>query len=259
MKNLLKMFQICLFSFFFIVNPVEGTDNTSFKEILIVRGNENYPPNEMKIKGHLVGVHIDLIKEVAAILKLKVVFKSVPWARAVNMLKYGEADAITYFGKNLEREGFAYYFDGNITSRTENAFIVLKNREKEFKYSGSLKKLEPYRIGTLRGYMYGPVFENATYLKKYASDKMDQILNLLITQKIEFAIVDVNGIKYTYRQTGILDKFVFLQPPASNVPNYLGFSKARKHQQLAKKFSEAINSFKKTAKYQQILKKYGLE
>jgi polar amino acid transport system substrate-binding protein len=257
-KSLIKV-QICLFSLLFIINPLEGTSDTTHKEILIVRGNGNYPPNEMEINGHLVGVHIDLIKEVSAILKHKVVFKSVPWKRAVNMLKYGAADAITFFGKNPEREKFTYYFDGNITSITENAFVVLKNREKEIKYSGAIKEFESYRIGTLRGYLYGPAFDSATYLKKHIVDKMDQLLNLLIAQRIDLGIVYKDGIKYTYQQTGFLDNVTFLQPPASYVPNYLGFSKARKHQQLAKKFSEAMEAFKKTVIYQKILKKYGLE
>ncbi len=93
----------CLIILFLFSNLVVNAETTGLQELLIVCGDENYPPNEMKINGQLVGVHIDLIKEIAAILKIKVVFGRYPWARAVNMLKTGEADAITYFSRNSER------------------------------------------------------------------------------------------------------------------------------------------------------------
>jgi polar amino acid transport system substrate-binding protein len=42
-------------------------------------------------------------------MHIKVVFETYPWLRAINMLKKGQADAISYMGKSVEREDFAYF------------------------------------------------------------------------------------------------------------------------------------------------------
>ena len=52
-----------------------------------MRGDDDYPPNEMEVDGKLTGIHIDVVRAVAENLGLKIVFKSVPWDRAVEMIQ----------------------------------------------------------------------------------------------------------------------------------------------------------------------------
>ena len=69
---------------------------TAFAEKLsIVRGDGDYPPYEMILDGKLKGVHVDLVKRVAAKLDFKVEFESVPWSRAVAMI---EAHCFSAYG-----------------------------------------------------------------------------------------------------------------------------------------------------------------
>ena len=94
--------------------------------IVVVRGDENYPPNEMLINDKLVGIHIDLTREVAASMNLNINYISVPWKRAVRLVQKGSVDAISYLDKTPEREEFAIFNDGNIISSYNFVFIILK-------------------------------------------------------------------------------------------------------------------------------------
>ncbi len=160
------------------------------QRLLIVRVDANYPPYEMVVDGKLTGLHIDLVYAVAKQLDTKVKFKSVPWNRAIKMVKNGNADAITYIGKTPEREGFISYNDGNILSSSAYGFITLKSKEGKIKYNGDIKSMRKYKIGVQRGYSYGTDFDNAKYLKRHAVDKVNQMLNLLSKGRIDLAVVD---------------------------------------------------------------------
>ncbi len=228
-------------------------------ELLIVRGDNQYPPYEMIIDNKLVGFHIDIVTEIALILKIKITYESIPWKRAILMLKYGEADAITYISKTLERENFIYFYKGNILSETKSAFIALKDKEKEIEYTGNHEDLRSYTILVLRGFHYGKSFDKIRFKKKYKMNNWERLPKLIMSKKYDLAIVDVQNFIHTYNQTDFYKETTFLHPPVSTLSYYIGFSKAKGHEQLAKKFSKTLELFKKTAKYDSLLKKYDLE
>ncbi|WP_019614869.1 substrate-binding periplasmic protein [Psychromonas ossibalaenae] len=67
------------------------------ESLLIVRSARSNPPQEIITSDNkMTGLHIDIIYTIAGILKIKIEFISVPWKRAIRMMKNGEADAITY-------------------------------------------------------------------------------------------------------------------------------------------------------------------
>lgn len=53
----------------------------------------------MVVDGVLTGFHIELVQEAARYIDLDVRFESLPWNRDIEMLKKGDADAITYMAK----------------------------------------------------------------------------------------------------------------------------------------------------------------
>ncbi len=84
---------------------------------MVTRGGDGfYPPYDMVIDNTLTGFHIDLINAVADQLQITITFETYPWKRAVEMLKNGKVDAVTYMSKTAEREQFGYFFDGNVLS-----------------------------------------------------------------------------------------------------------------------------------------------
>ncbi len=249
MKRILFVILSIIITFSFNNNKSIG------EELLVVRVAANYPPYEMTVDGKLTGLHIDLVYAIAKRLDLKVKFRSVPWKRAIAMIENGKADAITYVGKTDEREGFIYYDDGNILSTSNYGFITLKSRSNEIQFNGDLRSMNKYKIGVQRGYSYGNDFDQATYLKKHVVNKMNQLITLMKIGRVDLAVLD----EPEYLQNrNKWSNFTFLKPVITNRNFYIGFSKAKKHEKLTKKFAKEMKMLKQLKEYQEILTKYKL-
>jgi len=250
-------------SFFIIINIIFIVTISSAselpKKIIIAKGNGQYPPYEMTVNKELVGFHIELIKSVASIMGIEVVFEKYPWKRAVSLFKNGEVDAISYFSKTSQRLKYTYYFEENIVSKINNAFVILKNRKDEIQFNGDLKALKGFVIGVQSGFKYGDTFDLANYLEKYEVKHFEQVETLLRKKRIDLGIIQIVRFKEFYKGTDVLDDYIFLEPPVVSNANYIGFSKKRNHLKLAKAFAKEMASFKKTKQFQKLLVKYGID
>jgi len=265
------IYHIKTVSFFFCISamciiaviskPLYAEKNTvsTDQPILIVRGDGEYPPYEMTRNGVLEGFHIEMIQKTAERLNIKTQIKSVPWKRALKMMENGEADAITYIGKTPEREKYVYFSDGNILSSVKMSFIILSENKAKIPYSGKLEDLSQYTILTIRGFIYGEKFDNASYLTKYNVDSYRQIEKMLMMKRYQVAIVNVDDFTSSAMGTGSLNHFYFLSPNVSEINNYIGFSKSRNRKDLAALFAAEMIRFKESDSYAQLLKKYKLK
>jgi polar amino acid transport system substrate-binding protein len=251
------------------------------QQLLVVHADGFFPPNEMVEGEQVRGVHIDLIQAAADKLGVTVVFRSYPWKRAMIMLQRGElrcwrqavaplvwkramimlqrgeADAITYMGKTTAREQFGIFVEGNLLSRTHNGFFALKDQASKISYSGDLQTLRGHTIGAIRGRAYFAEFDQAKFLQK-DDGALDEgaLLKKLITGRVDLAIGSVSRMRYVAQNLNVADKIVFLQPYAPPINNYLVFSKAKNHEQLARRFAGAMEGVKKSGSYPEILKRY---
>jgi polar amino acid transport system substrate-binding protein len=237
------------------VNPAPALESGT---ILIVRGDENYPPYEMTEQEVLTGFHVELVQKVAEQLNIPVQFQSVPWNRALSMMEKGEADAITYIGKTPEREKFTYFLEGNILSVTRQELIVLESKKAAIQYTGDLQALSSYRIGIQSGYSYGEAFNAADYLKKDEVKTKEQLSEMLALNRLDLIAVNYDEYK-TDLQQGLFKDTTYLKPDLNSSDNYIGFSKVKNRGDLAQRFADALTAFKQTDEYQQLLSKYGLE
>jgi len=226
------------------------------EELLIVRGDGQYAPFEFTQNNKLVGLHIDMINNVATQANIKVSFKSYPWKRAMSMVENGEADAITYLGRRPEREKYTYYFKGNVLSYTRNHFVISRSRDIE--YNGDLRDLSGYRIGIVRGFMYGDEFSEADYIKKYRVNKREQMLAMLSKGRLDVALLNPLKLRTRFVEHENFSSIKVLEPPLTELPNYLGFSKPRKRRDIGEAFSKYMAEFKRSTHYTALLKKYGV-
>ena len=117
------------------------------KELLIVRGEDEYIPYEIKkANGEYEGIYIEVLKEVLKSQNIKFKIKDYPWGRALEMIKKGKADAITTPFKNKERESFLYFPNAPLAYE-ETVFFTYKGSS--IKYNGDLKSLTKYGIGKI--------------------------------------------------------------------------------------------------------------
>ncbi len=226
-------------------------------ELLIVRGDGQYAPYEFTQNDELVGFHIDLIQKVAEQANIEITFKSYPWKRSLHMFKIGEADAITYLGKNPEREEFTYYLEDNILSYVHNSFVVPKYSK--IKYEGNLENLIGYEIGVVRGFMYGDAFANADYLTTHEVNRREHMVAMINRGRLDAGLLNPLKLRNKFTETDQLEGLKVLEPPLRGIANYLGFSKSRKREEIGTLFSKHMAEFKKTSEFKTLLKEYGLE
>ncbi|GAB6098030.1 hypothetical protein JCM14469_42840 [Desulfatiferula olefinivorans] len=230
--------------------------------LLVVRPCGSWPPWEIVSEnGDLTGVHIELVTEAARALNLSVTIETYPWKRAIEMLKDGQADAITYMTKTEERKHYGVFVDGNALSASQIGFFVLHRNYDDIRFNGDLGSLAGYTIGTCRGYSYEEGFDTADYLTK-DDGAIDEkaLLQKLMAKRFKIAVGYVNDIKYNAKQMGLSQQITFLKPfLADRRVVYLVFSKARHHDALARRFADAMVAFKTSPAYRELLDRYGAD
>lgn len=234
--------------------------STEKEKMVLVKGFA-YPPYHLTTEKGQEGLFIEIIEAAASMLNMDIAYKLNPWSKCLSMMKRGEADAMMPLFKTEERAEFMYFYDDNILAYENNSFVILKEKEKDIKYTGDLQEMKPYRIGIMQDYSYGEAFDGADFLLKvkFRSDIEGILLRKLIEKKVHVIIGDPLVINYIALKTGVLDKITSLNPPVLNEPLYIAFSKPRSRKDLAEDFANALKKFKATKEYKEIVHKYGLE
>ena len=97
--------KIIVFLFFTIAIFMHAS--TAAKKMLVVC--EEYPPYQYSENGKIVGIHKDIVEEAAKNLGIKLEIISVPWPRALQMVKTWKADGIFSIFKTKEREEYLWF------------------------------------------------------------------------------------------------------------------------------------------------------
>ena len=232
------------------------TNKSSAADLVVLRGNEDYPPDEMHIDGELTGFNIELIQNVARSISLSVEFESVPWKRAIKMLEKGERDAISYFSKNPTRDKYAIFLSGNILSETNYHFIANNNRQKEIHYNGNIKNLSQYAIGIQRGYYYGETFNKENFPNQFEFNSVNQLKNSLLKNRIDLAILTMEEYQDRINNNDFTS-ITILYPALDASINYLAFSKVRNTNKHAELFAKAMEIYKTSEDYIALKNKYN--
>ncbi|MBU1342730.1 MAG: transporter substrate-binding domain-containing protein [Proteobacteria bacterium] len=251
MKKYVKQILLCSLLLIALACPVQAAE-----KLIIVRGQDFPPYHYLDEKGVEKGFEIEIIIEVARLLGTTVSFKQYPWSRCINMVEKGYADAMMNLFKTKNRETFLH-FDDSILCYETNTFFTLKTTN--LSYSGDIKTMTAYKIGTIRNYSYGKRFDAVHFPLNYQMETEQELIKSLINKRCEVIIGNNLTLQILLNQTGLQDKIKALKPDVSKDPLYIGFSKVRGHKAFSKAFSEKLNQFKTSEKYQKILRAYALE
>jgi len=224
-------------------------------ELIISTG---YPPYYYNVNSEKPeGVCIDIVEAAAQALNIKIVYKVFPWSKCLKEIEHGRADAMLPLLKTADRERYLYYFEGNALAKEANVFMTLQGTPID--YSGNLNDLADYKIGFTRNYSYGKAFDSANFLIKEPAKNDILLLKKLLSRKQDIIIGNEYVLKYQAHLLGMSNKIKQVGQPISEDPLYIVFSKPRKRQSLAQKFSNRLKEFKKSEKYNDILEKYGIK
>lgn len=108
------------------------------------------------------GYMVEIAKKAFEKHGYKVTYEIVPWARAVEEVKQGKADAIVGAAKGDAPD---FVFPSLEQGHSQNAYYTLPESKWEFKGHGSL---EAVRLGSIAGYSYGDAAD--AYIEKNKGD-----------------------------------------------------------------------------------------
>jgi len=129
------------------------------------------------------GIDVDIVRELAKRLNLKVEYIECPWQRCLELMKSGDADILSSAYKKPEREEFMIYFTTPFLDKLPIAFYFEKNADISVKTYEDLAKLDS--IGVLRGAGYFEQFDKDMALKKVDVASQDQLFPMLVNGRIQ--------------------------------------------------------------------------
>ncbi len=223
------------------------------QEIVIVRGQDFPPYHYLNEDGVEKGFIIEIIKGTGDLMGKKILFKQYPWSRCISLVKKGHVDGMMNLFKTEEREKFMH-FSNNILAAETNSLFSFKHSN--ISYSGNLTSISSNKIGTIRNYSYGEIFDAMEFPKKFEFETEKNLINGLINNRVDLIIGNKITIQILLKQLNFKHKIKRLQPDVSNEPLYLGFSKAKANSDLANSFSENLIKFRDSKQYKHIIKSY---
>ncbi len=201
---------------------------------------EDYPPYEYMEDDEAKGINIAIIREAFRRMKVKPVFRTMPWKRGLYELKAGNIAALASGFKTPAREAFAI-FPRHYLSLEVNAIFVHKDSPLRVY---ALEDLRGKIVGVVREYTYGPEFDAAKRVMKLDPVNSNPLLvGKLLERRVDAIAGNLRVIEALAARVEARDsiKPVFL---LSSEPLYLFFSKVlgKGMGDLARLFDAAMDS-----------------
>lgn len=232
------------------------TSATTNPNTLYLLGEDDFAPISFQENGEAMGIAPDVIRETFKRMGYRVRIELVPWKRAQEMVKDGDADGFFSAYRTSERET-AYTFPAEPIIIERNVFVVRKNSN--IKFDGDISKLSQYGIGTFIGYnTLDKYIESGQIVTVDRSGNINEGLYKLISgdRGVDLIVNTDYIIWYAAKKLNMSDQLKELSPPLTVNPSYLVFSKKKNMTEIAAKFGEELIRLKADGTYERIIKKY---
>lgn len=172
------------------------------ENLLRVAFSEAPPVKMLNSDGEPTGVDIELMKELAQRLGLRVEYEFVPFKRGLYMLENGQVDLMTGVLRREEREEYLHFIEPAYKKISDKAFFVLRGNEDIVKKHEDLHNLV---IGTVLGVKYYPKFDNDELIDKQSVTDSEAIFKLLLAHRVDTVISSEYSGDYRVSRLGLND------------------------------------------------------
>jgi polar amino acid transport system substrate-binding protein len=221
-----------------------------------------WPPFNMEVGSDQEGYIVDVARMVFEAAGHTVMYKNVPWKRAISGTRSG-----TYTGAigASKTDGKGLVFPDEELARNVLAFYVLKNSL--WKFEG-LSSIETVAIGVIGGYDYREWLNN--YIETHSgndrrvqvvssTEPLMQNIKKLLYKRIDVVVDTEAAIRYKAREMGVLDK---IKPAGYGMePAYIYIAFSPNLQEspiLARQLTNGIRQLRSNGQLKIILDRYGL-
>lgn len=237
--------------------------SSAFAETVTIVGDPwcpyNCEPGEDK-PGFMIEVAQEIFKENG----IDVVYKVVPWTRAIDEVRKGKYNA-TVGGYIDDTPDFI--FPEHAMAKSVDAFYIKQDGPLDWSYKG-VSSLETVSIGVIRDYSYGAIVDQ--YISDHKKDSsriqfasgdnaLEQNVKKLLAGRIQVVVEDGDVMQRFLTASNQKDKIKMVgHDEGENV--YIAFSPNEAHsKQYAEMLSEGIARYEQSGRLQAIKAKYDVK
>ncbi len=145
-------------------------------------------------QGALSGIDVDIVREIAGRLGFDLRFIRATWARALELMRQGEADLLSSAFKTPEREAFMSYLGTPYLTSLPIGFYTWTGSGIEVRNYDDLAKARS--IGVLNDASYFDRFDHDRSLPKVRLPSQDQLFPMLANRRIDLVAGYVDTENY---------------------------------------------------------------
>lgn len=237
-----------------VSSDVAAADADQRPLLTILIDISNLTPNYYRKNGKLVGPIPEITEAVVSSMGYSVKFVEVPWAEAIGLVARREADAITGVFLREERTAFLHYPEHFLV---ESRLSLVVPSDSELVFDGDLSVLDGQDIGAVLGWTY-ELFRKRLKIHRLDFRNEEVLVRNVAQGRIGLGIGDPLSLAAYAEEQGLGERVRLLEPPVEITPLYTAFSKKPGHDDLARRFSEALKAFKATPRFPEILHRHGI-
>jgi polar amino acid transport system substrate-binding protein len=185
-----------------------------------------WPPYEFETDGKVQGVAVDIVREAFSRLDTPIQIQLNPWARSLEMVRRGDADAIFTAYRTDKRETFLTYCDEVLAMQRVGLF---KRSGDDIDFDGDMTALSDKRVAVVRDVSYGEKFDRMVerdgFEKVRVVNGAHSAVRLLVRGDVDLIPGNVAAVRTALAETGLKDDAQLVRPVLSQVPSYIAFSK----------------------------------
>lgn len=217
----------------------------------------DYPPYMVNQTGQPSGLVIELLTEAFHRLHVEVRFSFMPWARALEKVRYGEVDGLFTIKKTPEREQFLLYPQHILISQQ---YYFFSRKGTDFSLNGDLAAISRFKIGVVNKTAYGKVFDTA--VNNQLLTRLDYANDYLLTfKKLQAGRVDavicskLVGLQII-RELHANQEIQTVGPMVNEEGSYLAWTKVRDYQALAERLDQTLSQMQLDGTFSRISARY---
>lgn len=221
------------------------------------------PPLAYEQDGEVAGIAADLVREGLRRMEMEAEIVIMPWKRALFSARYGEADAVFYAVKNPVREAWFFYPDEHLVRETT---ILLKRKGTHFEWRENERRYTDIRLGTGRGYYYGPDLKRFLETTKFRSVEEANTIDInfakLLGGRIDAFLADRFLAQHFIRENASSGFVEVVSHPdgtpviLDSVKSYLAFSRKTTSRSMADAFTKVLREMRADGTYDAIVERY---
>lgn len=203
-------------------------------------GTNEFPPfTYADANGHAAGIEVDVVREAARRLGLKVNISVLPWPRLIANMRAGMLDCMFAAFVTPERLG---YMNFTRVPLHVSRLALYTHRTSTFSFE-RIEDLRGKRIGTLRDFRTVDVLDEAlnqgTFAERVYGNDFDQLFEMLAQKRVDVVIVNDQVARAVLRLRD--DDAIVEQPVAlSSNAAFLTFSRHRNFDNMVAKMDYAL-------------------